>query len=836
MGYKNINEESLKLKIKKDYFEGLFDCTDIIKRIDFMVKVPTDTASLFGDEYLLWAEAKKDPTDIYRILAQLLLTIYQDANTLNPPKFAGCIDNEKISFIEYHYVLPVFNENDFDWTQTPSAVNNKTVETVRNIIDHNQVFTFYFDHDQKELRNFIKQNFALTHTGNLLSTQINRNNYIFIYQKWRKMVLPYIEVNWGMIKKTHSIYERDFFLAELNTDDRGTTDTTDDQNVVHDFYISFDAKQAKPYNLKRKDLHDIEVEYPFGMKKGGLEAYTEFWKRYKRPPKKEYWDFIINRLDLLVPQDVRERKGAFFTPQKWVEKSQQYLADVLGENWQDEYIVWDCCAGTGNLLAGLTNKYNIWASTLDQQDVDVMKERSRNGANLLESHIFQFDFLNDDFDRLPENLHKIIDDPEQRKKLVIYINPPYAEATTATTITGTGQNKAKVATDNKTYLKHKDKIGKAGNELFAQFFTRIYCEIPGVTLAEFSTLKILQASNFVDFRKLFQARLQSLFLMPAKTFDNVKGSFPIGFHIWNTNIKETFTSIEADVYDQNGEFLQKKIVSNSYLNQDVKSLNQWIKLHDDKKNDGIGFLGNPSPDFQHSSQMYLSYKIGIEHFNFWNVTQNNMIYGCIYFAVRQCIEATWFNDRDQFLHPHDGWQADKEFQADCLAFTLLHGQNRITSSEGVNHWIPFSEDDVKARDKFDSHFMKDFIAGKLPKKFLASDNAPKQGELSFAEEAAENPLYDGTQKIDFSPEAQNVLNAGLQLWIYYHDKADKSAYHPNASFYDIKEYFQGRNNKGKMNSKSTNETYNTLISDLRDNLKTLAKKIERKVYQYGFLR
>ena len=42
---------------------------------------------------------------------------------------------------------------------------------------------------------------------------------------------------------------------------------------------------------------------------------------------------------ILVPQDVRERKGSFFTPAIWVEKSQQYLAVVLGENWQDEYYV-----------------------------------------------------------------------------------------------------------------------------------------------------------------------------------------------------------------------------------------------------------------------------------------------------------------------------------------------------------------------------------------------------------------------------------------------------------------------------------------------------------------
>ena len=130
---------------------------------------------------------------------------------------------------------------------------------------------------------------------------------------------------------------------------------------------------------------------------------------------------------MLVPQDVRERKGAFFTPRKWVELSQKYLADVLGEDWQDEYYVWDCAGGTGNLLAGLTNKYNIWASTLDQADVNAMHDRIDHGANLLKSHVFQFDFLNDDFTKLPQGLLDIINDENKRKKLVVYINPPYAE-------------------------------------------------------------------------------------------------------------------------------------------------------------------------------------------------------------------------------------------------------------------------------------------------------------------------------------------------------------------------------------------------------------------------
>jgi len=44
----------------------------------------------------------------------------------------------------------------------------------------------------------------------------------------------------------------------------------------------------------------------------------------------------------------RENTGSFFTPQIWVELSQRYLTETLGVNWQDEYYIWDCAAGTGS--------------------------------------------------------------------------------------------------------------------------------------------------------------------------------------------------------------------------------------------------------------------------------------------------------------------------------------------------------------------------------------------------------------------------------------------------------------------------------------------------------
>ena len=219
----------------------------------------------------------------------------------------------------------------------------------------------------------------------------------------------------------------------------------------------------------------------------------------------------------------------------WVEKSQEYLAKVFGENWQDEYYVWDCCAGTCNLLAGLTNIDHIWASTIDKPDVDIVHENIENRAfNMIKSHVFQFDFLNDDFSNLPKGLQDIINDPEKRKKLIIYMNPPYAEGDNRV-----GQGRSGIAV-SAIQNKYAEQLGYTKREFFVQFLARIYFEIPGCKIAEFSTLKSICAPKFITFRNFFKARLKKCFVVPADTFDNVHGQFPIGFKIWDTGKKETF--------------------------------------------------------------------------------------------------------------------------------------------------------------------------------------------------------------------------------------------------------------------------------------------------------
>ncbi|MCI6313629.1 MAG: hypothetical protein MR591_07585 [Helicobacter sp.] len=288
--------------------------------------------------------------------------------------------------------------------------------------------------------------------------------------------------------------------------------------------------------------------------------------------------------------------------------------------------------------------------------------------------------------------------------------------------------------------------------------------------------------------------------------------------------------ITLDIFNENGASLGKK---RFYTTLDKsENINKWIKQYDNKVVREIAYMCNPSPDFQHNSQLYISQKKGIEHFNFFKLFKNNLIAGAVYFSVRHCIKATWINDRDQFLYPNNKWAQDSVFHSDCLVFMLFHGQNRITSKEGTNHFIPFSEKEIGAQEAFESHFMQDFLQGKI--KHDCETNKDSKQSLFGDDDIAFIP----TKPLCFSHEAQEVLNAGKELFRHYHAQAkDEENYNPNASLYDIKAHFQGFNDKGKMNppQKADDEVYKQRLGELNYVLKALAKKIEVKVYEYGFL-
>jgi len=484
MKYANMREEEVKNKVAVDWFLG-FDTTQIIGNIDFSVFPEKD--NIFHSIPLLWAEAKKGDYDVVTMFVQLILTIgkARTYTRMLPPAFLGAFDAQKIAFVPYNSVESIFSINDFNWNVTPSDHESKEFAIIKERIEadlQQNSYLFDFEKSAQELRFFISHNLA--NATDKAKQTINKSNFVSIYLRWLEVIKPIIDTDWEALKK-NNILDCDFYLADLFVDDKGTPEIDDDIAIYDNLFVLF---QNQGYKILKKNLSNTLFDATISIKDKTI--YQNFWKLYKRPPHSDYHDYIIERRELLVPQDIRERKGAFFTPRQWVALSQQYLANYLGENWQEEYYVWDCAAGTGNLLAGLTNKYNIFASTLDQADVNVMHERIQHGALLIDEHIFQFDFLNDEFipkkqgGKLPDALFDIISDNEKRKKLVVYINPPYAEAGNAKQTAGTGKNKTGTSTETVIHDRYIKKIGMAGRELFAQFLIRIYKEIPNCKIAK----------------------------------------------------------------------------------------------------------------------------------------------------------------------------------------------------------------------------------------------------------------------------------------------------------------------------------------------------------------
>lgn len=830
---KGVRESEIKNFLKKEIF-GDYDWTRVLGDIDLSVC----SQPLLGVQPVtfLWAETKKGSSDVYESLIQLILTVGK-ARTFEselPPFYLGAADATQIAFVEYDKVMHIFTKTDFNWNVTPSDHSSKEFRELDSLLRDDlrrDVVVFKFAYDMAELRRWIRKNFKEGRTGTR-KIPVTKNNFTFVYYDWVKSVRDTIAVDWNIMKKA-GVLDCDFFLADLMS--------KDGLSIKEKLKVVLEKTRYKMLVKVDADgiFGDAFKEVPF---KDSQVAYDRFWNKYERPPKPVYQRYILDRRDLLVPQDIREVKGSYYTPEQWVRLSQEYLARVLGEDWQEEYYVWDCAAGSGNLLRGLSNKYNVYASTLDDSDVKIMHDAIDGGRlNLVKGNVFQFDFLNDGYERgtdgnwvsalatcakLPESLRNIIADEEKRKRLVIYINAPWKEATNGRTSSGTGKNNTGATKGTKVWEKYNNAVGAAINEIFAQFTIRIAQEMPGVVLAEFSKLKILQAPNFSEFRKIMNMRLDSLHLMPAFTFDNVRGNFPVGFQIYRTGVECVFDSIVADVYGIQGKknvvgFGTKEIAC--YDNRML--INKWASPLIRTGTKQVCYTVIIGNDFQHSR--YVNIYSSVPKSHGVAVVVEGLFVAAVYHAVRSIPLATWLNDRDQFLAPKDSWAGDLTFQTDCLVWSLFN--NIIREKDSLCHWIPYYEEEVSSPASFNSRFMADFLHGRVVRGVFETT-----GNL-FEQDAAERAAT-GAPLDSMSEEAMAVLEAGREIWRYY---LSRPGVNVNASFYDIRAYFQGFKTtaKGKtmMNTISDDARYSELWEELRRRQKALEARIEPKIYEHGFL-
>lgn len=762
----------------------------------------------------IWFEAKETATPATLMFAQLLCYV-RDARKKGEhvPPFLAVIDREKAALMETAKALPILAEKSIKWPKSGSAVDKAMASQMAPYIETHFV-VYKLDSHEKEFIAAVKHAIK---AGEFVRTPITPDNLRQVFDKWVDMIGREIE---GVDEVDYAL----LFFAD----------------------IMFDAGQKKTSvtNLPARLLH--EGDKPLFLLNGKTyelssdRGYRNFWAIYHRPPEAEYRAYLLERRDSLLPLNERSFKGAFYTPLLIVDKAYDLLAETLGRNWQQHYIVWDMCCGVGNLEVKHSNYRNVFMSTLDQADLDVM----RASHTCVAATKFQYDYLNDDVDafgqidyalsnKLPPELRQAIADAKAgkkgAKKILVLMNPPYAEAMNVDNTTASnGKNagtKRGVAT-TKIGASMGD-LGYAARELFVQFLVRIQRELPGVTVATFSTLKYVNAPNFAEFRKQWTARYLNGFVVHSQAFDGLKGDFPIGFLVWDTSKNAPAESILTKVLDKEGYALGEKTF---YREEKQAPLSEWIVRPRSNKQDALPLKNALTPttsskdvrgdkwadgaigsmivfgnDLQHAATGTALLSSGYGNAGAFFVTKDNLWQSAIVFSVRRLIKPTWLNDRDQFLQP--ATELTDEFKSDCLAWMLFNGSNLSAGANGlewngrtwslVNHFIPYTEQEVGASDRFESDFMSQYVS-----------------------------------ELQLSPDAKAVLDEGRKLWRKFHatrfEKKIRDEFklnRPDAGWYQIRRALEANASNEAVDFEPFKEAYGALGAKLRP-----------QVFEYGFLR
>ena len=792
--YKNLQAAKTEEDIKDIYIKAL----GLKSYTKGLIDIRTDE---------IWFEAKdKANTSSYKMFTQLLhyVQVALNAGEQIPP-FLAAIDAEKAALMKTEDVLPLLKKKDIKWGKSASQYTQEALDRVSAYIGTHFV-SFKIETHEEEFINTVK---AAIKSGDIIRTQITPDNLKQVFDKWVEMI--------G--REIRDVAEEDYallFFADIMHDGSVSTHENLPAELLHKNNAPVFMLEGKLYELSSK------------------EGYRRFWAIYHKPPKEEYRNYLLERRDSLIATDERSFKGAFYTPLNVVDKAYDKLAETLGKHWQKNYVVWDMCCGVGNLEVKHSNHRNIYMSTLDQDDVDVM----RATKTCVAAERFQYDYLNDDItdegeidyslsNKVPQGLRDAI---AEGKKLLVLINPPYAEA--ANSIGNDG--KENVSSTKIGAIMGKEDLGYASRELFVQFLSRISKEIPTATIAMFSTLKYVNAPNFEKFRNAWNAKFQDGFIVHNRAFDGLNGNFPIGFLIWKTNQlsekKTPITEISVEILDKNAQEIgEKKFYNvsqkdnlNSWIDRvkpndvDALPLKNAIKPTTSVKDvrgtkwaeDAIGGMICKGSDMQNASTQTALLSSGYCSAGGFLVTKQNLLKAAVVFSVRRLIKKTWMNDRDQFLKPTE--DLPDEFINDCLLWMLFNGSNLTASANElewdektwsiVNHFIPYTESEVNAPERFESNFMVDYLSDK---------------KLSI--------------------EAQAVLDTGRELWKAYFTQTDphniREEYKLNRAdvgWYQIRNALKARNKEG-----NAPEIDFALFEDA---YRILSEKLRPLVFEYGFLR
>jgi hypothetical protein len=508
------------------------------------------------------------------------------------------------------------------------------------------------------------------------------------------------------------------------------------------------------------------------------DAYTSFFGHFSSSYSPTQKDKLVSMVDRLVEDTTRRKQGEFFTPAIWVDKAHEYITSVYGENWKNEYVVWDPAWGTGNLTRDYKFK-ELYVSTLNQSDIDTANQMGYN----TEAVKFQYDFLNDEYEKLPEGLRKAI---ENGRQIIVLMNPPYGAGSELEK--KKNKSKSKIADCLLTKEMIQEGYGQSIKQMYSYFFYRFIKmnSLDNINLAVFVPPTFLSGGWFIEFReKLFKKfSYQKGFLFNAKHFDSVS-EWGLGFHLLKSEKsvnKETFI---LDVIEQNEDF--ELLVQNTktiYNINEKQNLRNFIKPIKDKKIttfvpltsvfnvqnnprynkhpflpiDSLGsiIVGGNSV-YTNGSALYISSTYTNQGASSpIAVTPENLYRVCMLFSSRTLIKSEWINQKDEYLVPNFNLDETLQFQIDSIIISLFNNSSNQSSLRQITY-----------KDKLWDIKNEFFWMSKDRMKELADENG-YDNLYNDARTSSDRYVYKllfGEERIydKLSPDAKSVLDKATEL-------------------------------------------------------------------------
>ena len=486
------------------------------------------------------------------------------------------------------------------------------------------------------------------------------------------------------------------------------------------FYEDITENNPKRYMAATPELDGVRLTITFEnygatisrIPEGQYRKFEKQWKRIDaNTPEAEG---IYRRLYQLCEMDKRRSTGSFYTPYSLAKYAWTMIVKQLGEHfWQDgTWRIWDNCAGVGNLQYEIVPPDALQYTYLSDKglaEVTAIQENDYFKGKC--GGIFQFDWLNDNESKLPENLKHDLHNKNIR--WLFFINPPYAD-------TGTGLGKEKkhgVKYSNIGDDMKNKRLGASANELALQFLYRIERDFAkrGYYLGLFSTPKWITKSSVESFRKIWHPVFNGGLMLNAcehfiqqRTKNKLElkahGHFPILFSLLDRLTKTksawqeqdwTYCTVDKNV-KQNGSktfsiFETDRVGFREYFfpvtygsrtkpfpvmgSAVIPSSGQSRKTIKAPVN-CIGSILGKIHDFQNQQICFLTSGLPISHEIM--ITPDNYKGLLIGFALFKSVKYRWQNHEDIFYAPYRNL-TQKEI-ADCLLYALLDGKNNTATT------------------------------------------------------------------------------------------------------------------------------------------------------------